>query len=322
MPSIRLLFIILSSCATDTTDSLDPDPICDNAVTDLFPEDGASDVYYRGTIEAHLACSDETMSVTVTDEHGSIIDGVTSLGGSEDERIIFTPSPPLSPDTSYTATISMCERSQSWSFQTMGLCPPVTTDLVGQTYSLDLDDARVTEPEGVGPIITTLMEQSLLLGVIEASGDRLQVLGAFAEGARQDRCLPTIDFPEASFAEDLYFVVGPQDVTLSAGGLLVTVYSFKLSGTFATDGSSIDNVSLAGEVDARDLAPLLWEASLIEENTPAAVCELLADFAVDCVPCDRDGAPLCISVVADSIVADALPGITLEPITEPDPDCP
>ncbi|MDP6932735.1 MAG: hypothetical protein QGG40_07450, partial [Myxococcota bacterium] len=83
------------------------------------------------------------------------------------ETVYFTPDAALSPSTGYTVEIHYCNGMPSIGFTTSSLGTSVDdiSALVGSTYELDLGSARFVEPEGVGTILSTQIEQSLLLGV-------------------------------------------------------------------------------------------------------------------------------------------------------------
>ena len=59
---------------------------------------------------------------------------------------------------------------------------------------------------------------------------------------------------------------------------------------------------MAGLLDARDLAGVLVDNGLIEEEDPGAVCDLIATFGVLCEACS-DGEDYCLSIYVDQITA-------------------
>ncbi len=78
------------------------------------------------------------------------------------------------------------------------------------------------------------------------------------------------------------FQIGPTPFKLDISGVFVDVEDFMLRGTVASDASELSDIVLTGLVDTRPLAALLGD-----------VCELVALFGDDCVPC-ADGEVVCI----------------------------
>lgn len=289
------------------TNSTNNQPSCDITVSDsTVPSDGQTDFYYRAAIEFHLSDADSTAEVSLTDSSGAAVDGTQST--SDDGKIVyFAPSSPLTPDSDYTASISLCNGASnpSLSFHTSSLGEPLTADLTGNTYVLDLQDARFIDPPGVADLLLSQLDNNILVGVTSYDSASLQMIGALSVegGTDQDFCNPTIEFPEADFSEQPYFSVGPQDTTLSVAGYDITISQLQISGTFSADGSYFGGGVLAGELDARVLAPLLGD--VIGSTDPDYICQLVAGFGVTCGPCSSDGESYCINVLADQITAQA-----------------
>ena len=59
---------------------------------------------------------------------------------------------------------------------------------------------------------------------------------------------------------------------------------------------------MKGALDARDLAPLLFEQGLIQESTYTAVCEIVGGFGVTCTACS-DEVEACINLHVTQLVA-------------------
>lgn len=278
---------------------------CGVSVSSTWPTNGETDAYYRTDIEFQLSDVDPgNPSISLADAAGTAVDGSTSL--SEDGKTVyFYPSAPLEPETSYTATLSYCTGDASIEFTTSSLGKPLTTDIVDKAYIVDLDGARFLEPAGVADLLLGQLSNSILLGVVATSPD-LQMIGALSVdgGTEQDTCTPTIDFPPADFSESPYFAIGPQTTIISAAGYDIQIDNLEISGTFAADGSYFGGGVLAGQLDARALAPLV--ADLLGTDDPDTICATLVGFGVECKTCDSDGADYCIDVLVDDLTATEL----------------
>ncbi len=290
---------------------------CDVTVTSTVPTDGATDAYYRMDIEFNLSAEDTTATFTVTDSAGTAVDGTTWADG---KTVYFTPSSPLQPQTTYTATLATCggENNPSITFTTSELGTAAECDLTGNTYLVQLTEARFVEPAALGDLIGQYLDQDLLIGVSDATDTSLDMLGAVADPdtGGQNYCDPTIPFPTADFSESPYFSVGPEDTTLSVAGYSIPINGLLLSGTFAPDCSYFGGGVLAGELDARDLGDLVGE--YLGTSDPDELCAMLAGFSVTCEACTSDGEPYCVGIKADQITAEQADGVTLECVAEQD----
>jgi hypothetical protein len=192
---------------------------------------------------------------------------------------------------------------------------PIECDLVGRTFAIELGSARFVEPEGVAELLLGEFEDDILIGVAAEGGGELNMLGAISEGAGgpQNYCNPSIDFPVASFGEDPYFAVGPTDINIDVAGVNIQISSLEITGSFRSDCSSFEGGTLAGELDARVLGPLLLDA--IGTGDPDEICSLLLGFGVSCEACSSDGAMYCVEVYVDQMTAGEA-DMTLECIDE------
>ena len=267
------------------------------------PTTDGGELYYRAHVEFVFDGIDEDARIAVSDGIGNAVSGTSSW---TDNKLSFAPNAPLTPSTSYSATLTHCAGENTIGFRTTSIGAPLEAgvDLVGKTYVVNLDDARFVKPAGVGALLLGLLEQYLLLGVTAGSDSEIQILGASSkskEDTDQNTCEPSIDFPTADFNEP-FFSVGPERTSLSVGGMSVVISDLILSGDFASDGSYIGGAILAGLIDARDLAGVLVDNGLIEDEDPSAVCDLIATFGVLCEECG-DGADYCLSIYVDQITA-------------------
>ena len=79
-----------------------------------------------------------------------------------------------------------------------------------------------------------------------------------------------------------------------------------ISGTFAADASYFGGGEVKGELDARELGPLL--KGQVDDTSPDYLCSLLAGFGVSCIPCASDSEPYCASLKVVDLVADEQDG--------------
>lgn len=317
--SILLLPLFLTACpepdkVVDDTGSDTDGAACEISIESTIPSSGALDADYRAAIEFQLSDADGTATVT------SAIAGTTTLvdGG---ETIIFTPNEPLEPSTTYTVTLNYCRGASDLTFTTsdVGTPLPDVGILQNRTYALNLREARIVEPAGVGSILGTYLTQDILVGIETVDNSKIQMIGAIGvEGASppvQDYCTSSIPFPEADFAAQPYFQIGPQTTTLAVAGLEIVIGDLEITGTFASDGSYFTGGTLGGTIDTRPLVPLLDP-----EGEPGSICDLAASFGAVCGTCPEDGEPYCLTLVADQIEALQVEGESLVEVAAG--DCP
>jgi hypothetical protein len=300
----------------------DGDGGCTTEVAPGYPAAGAADFYYRSALDASLTNGDGSEVMVVKDAAGAELAGTSASDGS---TVTFAPDSPLTPNTEYSVEITTCAAEPvAYTFSTSGIGTPTDgCDLTGQTFVVDLQNARFVEPAGVAELLLGQLEDSILLSATEVNADSISMIGALgdANGA-QDECTVSLnDFPAASYA-DPYFELDADNLTLSVSGIDITIDSFAISGDFASDCSGFGGGTLAGELDARTLAPLLGD--LLGITDPDEVCATLTGFGVTCAPCASDGAEYCVEVYVDQLGAEAKAG-ALQVITDADveanPDC-
>lgn len=292
---------------------------CEVSVDSTFPEADASDHYYLAAVEFELSDPDSTATLTVTDASGAEVAGSVTTNDDGDV-LYFEADGGFDPSSTYTATASICggELNPSISFSTSELGTARDCDLTGKSYVVDLNNARFVEPEGVADLLLSQLENNILLGVSGyADSDYLDIVGAISVdgGTEQDFCTESIDFSGVDFSMDPTFNAGPADTTFSVAGYDIVINQLQISGTFAPDCSYFGGGVLAGELDARLLAPLLLE--LLDTDDPDYICELLVGFGVNCGACSSDGEEYCLTILADSLVATEL-GTEIECVDESD----
>ena len=274
---------------------------CDITAAAEYPIDGQADAYYRANVEFELSDPDDTASITVTDATGAEVAGAVTLE-DDGELVVFTPSAPFASATTYTATLSWCGGDASIGFTTSELGGDLTADLTGKTYNIDITSGRFVEPAGVGDLLGGLLEQTILFGVTEVTDSTISFRGAISlEGStEQDTCTPSLDDFPAADLEGPYFNLAADELALSVAGFEINIDSIAISGTFAPDGSYFGGGELEGELDARDIGPLL--KGQIDDTSPDAVCELLIGFGVACQPCSSDGESYCATILVDQLI--------------------
>lgn len=276
---------------------------CTTQVTSSNPTDGAQDFAFNDTIDFILSAPDSTATIT-TDIPGS--QSVSSDGLT----VSWVPSPALDAKTSYSATLDWCGGSKTISFMTSDLGGSVDESvLTGKAYNLALAEADIVEPAGVGSLLSSYLTTPIYIGVTSVGSGKIQMIGAIGvEGATtpaQDYCTQSIDFPEADFTNPS-FSVGPEDSTFAIAGFEITIQDLSITGVFAPDGSYFGAGTLAGSIDARDIAEAFPDLGYTADQ----LCELLVNFNAACETC-TDGSNYCLSLVAENITAEELSGMTL-----------
>jgi len=325
-PVSVLVFVAALGCNggkdTGTTDT----GTCSNSIISTFPADGATDAYYRTTIEVKFDNQEDSASFAVADGDGNDVSGSSDWNG---DTLVLTPDSPLAPSTTYTITIDYsCATGVTQSFTTSEVGTAVDTSghaMDGRSYLLDLSSGRFVQPEGVGDIIGDYLDQIVIVGVdhVDAENDTLVMLGALgeqdstraggahtADGSMSDifqACEPTINFPDApDFSTNPYFSAGPADTTISVAGFSVDIQHLQISGAFGPDGSYISGATLAGKIDTRPLVPFVstspapCDQATYDDGTgsqvdnpnypcdPNAICSIAASLNIACEPCGAD----------------------------------
>jgi len=292
------LILALAFTACDGGDKSDSgvDGACDVTVTS-FPASGAVDAYYRGNIEFRLTGADDTATIE-TD-----IEGTQALS-ADGLTVYWVPAEPLTPGTSYTATLHYCGGDAEISFTTsaLGTSLPDDSVLAGKTYLLDLQNARVTEPPGIGPLIAAeLGGVSIFVGVTDVSPPNITMIGALGRedvDNTQEYCDPSIEFPVADFSGTPHFEIGGEGkTTISVADITVEIQNLRIAGDFASDATYFGGGVLEGTIDTRPLDSLLDDS-----GEAGAICNTASSLGVTCVPCS-DNEPYCLSLKVDSITA-------------------
>lgn len=279
----------------DTGTDLPTLPSCLNEVLDAFPDDGATDAYYRTTVEFFLAESEPAATVALSGPGGPVSGQVSVV----DRRVIFTPNAPLDPSTAYSAVLDWSCPDETVQFTTSPLGTPVDPAvLVGGAWRLDLANGRWIEPPNLGKAAAALVGADVLLGVVSADASAVEVIFARTDGigGPQDLCEPTTPFPLGDFTDNPAFQVGPETVDLPMSSALVPIEGLVLSGAFSADASFLEGGRLQGLIDTAALVQLLNPG-----QDPDALCDLLAPLGVSCEPCPGSGLTTCAPIDVDSV---------------------
>lgn len=302
--ALALLALACVACDGDKDSADSADEACGVSVT-TFPLQGAVNAYYRSDVEFKLTKPDATAQIS-TDIPGSqevSADGLT---------VYWRLSAPLAPTTTYTASLTYCTGTVELGFTTsaLGTAIPDTGTLQGRTYLLNLADARITEPPGIGALLSSELDGvSIYTGIIDVTDTEITVIGGLGrEGAptpTQEYCDPTIDFPTADFTGSPHFEISGEGATpITVAGTTVYIEDLRIAGDFASDLSYFGGGVLEGTIDTR---PLDVEFGDGEEGF---ICKTASALGVVCDPCS-DGLAFCLSLVADSIDAQVVDGLEL-----------
>jgi hypothetical protein len=286
-----------------TSHSLDPENCPDKFVTTI-PENGDGGWYWRDRPQFFAATANHAMyDAWLQDASGQRLD--TEMywddadGGAGLEGYLRWEGY-LEAETVYTMGLTDCAYHTEITFTTSALGKPLSddpSDLIGQTFVLDLAEAYWVEPSLLGGVIREYFNEPILLGVQYADDDQIDLLGAMGEtdilgGVSQNLGEETWAFPLADFT-DAPFVSAPADrVVFTFQGYEFPAHDFLLEGTLSADGQRFGGGVLSGLVDTRNAGPLIGTS-----DDPNALCELAAGFGIACEQCPG-GDPYCLFLKA------------------------
>lgn len=293
-----------------------PDDLCDAEVFETAPFDGQQGIYYLDPVS--VSFTEEAVGAVVRLEQNGQLAPAELTWDETGLNATLTPLNPLAPVTEYTLSVQTCPENPptELSFTTSSLGAEMTVEpqeLAGRTYYLDLGGAFYEEPAGLGALIAQYLNQPLLIGVVSSNVDEIELMGAQGrvDGATgailQDTRLSTFYFGTASFVARPYLLASAPTVPLTYDGTDIRFYNFRLESTFSSDGEVLGEPRLTGQIDTRNLGPLLGVGS-----APDATCETAAGLGVDCEACP-DGEVLCLPLRGSFPNGAYLPGISLSP---------
>lgn len=342
MNSLRTSFLlatmVLTACdggekdPVDDTDDTDTGPICVSGIASTFPAQNDTAAFYRTSIEVVFNQAEkDTSTLTLKDGGGADVAGTVTYS-TDGKTAYFDPTAALMPATQYTLTVAYsCDKTADVSFTTgdFGTAVDAAT-LIGKTYSVDFLSGRITEPAGVGELLTGLLGGTdpiyILVGPTAITeGGQIEMIGALGamDGTDiiQDVCTPSIVFPiAADYSENPFFTIEGEDVSLEVEGFALDIAQLALSGAFSSDGSQIGGLAIDAFADTRPLVALLGEDLGIDPTNPAGLCTFISGLlpTVTCQDCGGGDEPYCLKLVIDSMVGEELPGVTLQALVQAD----
>lgn len=298
-----------------------------------IPAAATNDFFYRGQMSVRFAGDANAVGTTIELKDGSGADVALTTIEWEDsgDTAFFGPAAPLDPSSDYTLVVQTdCPAAAEIAFSTSSFGEQVsnTSVLAGTAFDLDIAGADIVRPPGIGGLLGTLLGQlgdtAIVIVVKDLNeNDEIDFYGGIGDkdaagNITQDICEPTFSLGDAATPavfENPYFELNaPDGITISAAGVDITLDAVLLSGAFSADGKSVGGVRLAGQADARTLAPALED--LLDVGGAAEVCSLIGSFGVACEPCDTDGEAFCLTLDAQNIVADAVEGLDFIEVDE------
>jgi len=291
---------------------------CTVGLSSISPASGSSDISYRAELVAVFESDVRDLGpvFSLTDSAGASVPVNFSFDDTGLVAAVTPASGALGALETYTFGAAVCNNQLQTQFTTALYGGPLEVEpaaLVGNTYHFDLGGAEYLEPEGLGGVLATFLTDPLLIGIADASATALTIQGTQGRlnvdtGAITQRSgFDVWDFGSASFTDQPYFESAPADISINYSGAEIPMYDFKLSGTFAPDGSSIGFATASGIGDSRNMGPLVGLGS-----DPSAVCDLAAGFGVTCEACP-DGGRYCVRIEALFEPAPLVPDLTLVP---------
>lgn len=312
------------ACTTDDDDSVGDDDdtaspiaIIDNNIA------GVDDFFYQGTIFIEFSRTPDSATFTLKDDGGTT---VATTVESDDEQYWIAPNAALDPNSDYTLTAEWgpcdgCPTDIAFSTSNHGETLADASILVDRTFDIDLAGATFVEPPGVGPILASQIGEIRVLFTITDESDfgagTIEIVGAVGEESGGqivveacDETLPLTETQPASW-NNPELQIGPADLTLSIQGITATIDQLYIGGTIKPDGSDMAGGTFSGTIDTRPL-----DGVLDEEGEKGAICELVEQtIGIGCENCASDNQPFCLSVLAEDIVANYVPGLSIAPRT-------
>lgn len=302
------LVLLLGACTPEAP--ANPQPDCAETVASVSPADGEEDVAHDAAVTVTFTGPVPSPTIWVD---GGATDGAPAPDASASVWTVPR-ADPLAPDTTYTVRAEVCgSSSESW-FTTRG--SPVGVDLVERTYRVEIDGTDLVwiDPARGGLIQSFVGAEDSLLFMVESAGDgSIEFRGApgwdHYGQAEQYSCGDTYSFAPGTFA-DPSFAVPATDVTLGLNGTQYAIFGMTLAGSFASDGSSLVDITVSG---ALDLRPIGFN-----------VCDTILAIGGHCELCPSQAGgeePGCARLVFIDPAAPLLEGLVIDPAPEPDTDC-
>jgi hypothetical protein len=322
MRSIATIFCMTIGCNVGFQTGANPDADwadadgsfvepCEAIARTVSPASGGQvNFFHRDDIVFSVTDGADTATIHLVDGFGEPVEGTTWV----DDRVakdspllvVFTPESPLAVSSDFIATLDYCAGTPSISFHTSSLGTALDTQdvLLDQTFTIDLSQAKVEQPDGAAQVLLSLLDNDLALQVNGLEGDTLDITVAAttASDGEQDSCTPTLDFNmPGNFAEAPAFMLGPMDIPFNVAGYTLMLYDSYASATFAADGSFFAGGQMAGSLDARDVVDALAGYGVLPSDNPDALCLLLGQQNLACGTC-RDGEEYCLHIEISDVM--------------------
>ncbi len=306
------------------------------------PEDGALDVFFKSALTVRFTSDAVGQGVVfeLEDLLGFPVALETPTWDGTGRTATLLPVDGMAPDTRHTLTIHHgCGTPTTVTFTTGEIGDPVTNPagLVGRTWDIDLASGTWVQPAGIGVLLGSLIrsyvgDETILLEVsaLDAMAGTLDVFLGRAlylpnGGALyQDTCEETYDLTAAgggSFQDPYFEIVSTTGATVPIIGYPFTLETMVLSGAFDTTGQDLVGLRIAGELDARTLAPTFGPVLGLGTN-PSTLCTLVTSFNAPCRPCSSDGATFCLQVDLQDLEADLVTQQGFDFVEAPLSTCP
>ena len=331
-------------------DTGDDDTGDDDDVVDLvtivggYPAPGSVDVFVGTVLWVDFSGPTEAAPSLAT-AAGTPVSG--QMTWSSATRMVFTPDSSLEFSTSYTASVTWTDGSDSMEFSTSDVgSAPVDVDMTGSTYAWDMGTGAVVSPQGGEALLGGGGDFTLLTGIMGQHPGHLDLIGSLAdtEGATpaQDLCVATAELSEAWAGDDddsagddddsapapsggnwndPNFSAGPANLLqrvpnpLTGAEMELTLYDSVFGGTFVASSTgsvppAIVGGTFSAHIDMRDTGmgfPCSQMSAFLEGLT--------------CLSCPHDpGAEECVLVWIVDVTADLVPGLTMVPRSQAEID--
>lgn len=303
----------------------DTGEFCESRMNSYFPVFADAAVYYRTSIYMTFEQPEPDATFEVRAASGAIVNGEVSW--SEDQKVVtFTPTTPLTPNTTYEVEVSYsCDKTFHTEWTTSAAGAPVDPAAVeGGVYAFDLSKGRVVTPESgilLSGLVESMSTEDAVALISMTSTQETSVGLRIAAAARDattlalDVCYPTVDHVlSVDLSASPYFELETAGWEVFFLGAPWSVDALRITGAFVPDGSAIEGVTVDALLDIRS-----WE-DLVGPD----VCQIAEIAGLVCAPCS-DGEVACLTVTVDRlsmarVSTDGLPEI-LQADVDSNPEC-
>jgi hypothetical protein len=296
-------------------DSGDDDTTGPAEIVSTYPHDGSTSFFHEHSIVAEFSSPPGNPGIVVDEFGGPNVPGTLSVDPTG-TIVTFdphdtSPTDHLLLNTDYVAIISWDQHPDvALHFRTANPGNPVAdpdTTVDGEDYWLDLGTANFVEPPGMGALLGQyLSEAYIAIHVVDVddTGGTIDAFGGYlapdAPGYLQDLCVETLPLTDQQpgLWANPFMQVGPSDATFGIEGYPVDMFDVLVTGSFATDGSQLQQGTFGGDIDTRGMDPLIDPQAKV-----GATCQLMASLGIYCDPCPDGTGPYCLYLYATDIVA-------------------